>query len=102
VSSCSSHVDRLAPSAAAAGDAVQQLCSWFHTLGMNSGSATSRNMLEESNKKIIKIVTFFNSPLCRVARHVEVMHYISLKSGLSKDRFAAGFLMAKEISPEDS
>jgi hypothetical protein len=31
----------------------------IHTLGMNSGSATSRNMLEESNKKIIKIAHFF-------------------------------------------
>jgi hypothetical protein len=41
-----------------AGVAVQQLCRWFHTLGMNSGSATSRNMLEESKPKKIKIVTF--------------------------------------------
>lgn len=27
--------------------------------------------------------------------------HILLKSGLSKDRFAAGLLMEKEISPED-
>ncbi len=72
VSSCASHEDRLLPSAAAAGEAVQQLFSWFPTLGMNSGSATSRNMLEESNKKN-QNCHFLNSPLCRVdQQHLEI------------------------------